>query len=806
MAFGVWHAGGTVVPLMHIATDLEIQNIIKAANLNCLFISPKLNKDSDFEVPEVLSMDFKTSQNQKRSTLGNLMRDAPYDLPAQLKHGTRTHHDDMAVLIFTSGTTGNPKGVVLSHRNIVSNIIATYDLVPSVEGGRAVSVLPLSHMFELIAGFTIAHIKGICVSYPNSLKPEDVLGEMKLHRATMLASVPLFFEVIDRAIQEKLNSLPMIIRGILNLWQPLVRKFPWLGKFIFRKVHNIFGGHIKFFVTGGAKIDSEIVRRFYSLGLPVLQGYGLTETSPILTLTTLGDHNYASVGKAISSIKIKIENPNANGEGEICVSGASVFSGYHENQAATLGVLKEGWFHTGDVGFVDEEGYLYITGRAKDIIVTANGKNVYPEELEDILRPSTLFSEITVLGLNSGRGEVVHAVVVPSSLTPQDPLEQREAVIQEIDRRCLALSDYKRVQSVSISYEELPKTPTKKVRKHLLREMVVQGKFDKGAQTKSRGSRTLLDKNIENESWLYKKISLITKKTDLFKEADLRHDLGIDSLTFIELISALETSYGVRVPDEDFDKIHTVSDLLSRLEKAHQDMPVENKPEEVKNKKVFNYKNNNGFLMNTTRLWVHVFFIRPFLKIYFRFQVLGYETFKDVNNFIMTPNHSSHLDLLCVLSALPLSKLNQTYAVAADDYFFNHWFKSFIVRLVFNAIPFERKARVEKGFKVCEEILQNGGSLVIFPEGTRSISGKMVSFKPGVGRLLANQKFNAIPIYIKGAFDAFPKGASMPRPRKVSLYIGSPRHFIDEKIDLSGYQSVGLKLQGDVETLRDQLS
>ena len=208
--------------------------------------------------------------------------------------------------------------------------------------------------------------------------------------------------------------------------------------------------------------------------------------------------------------------------------------------------------------------------------------------------------------------------------------------------------------------------------------------------------------------------------------------------------------------------------------------------------------------MNLLRYLVHGTLIRPLLKIFFKFKVFNQKEITSRSNFVITPNHSSHLDLLTVLSSVPLAQVNRTYAVAADDYFFNHPLKAFIVRLLFNAIPFERKARAERSFKVCEDILRGGGSLVIFPEGTRSPSGQMGVFKPGVGRLLASQGYVAIPAYINGAFEAFPKGATLPKPRPISVFFGEPAKFINVPATSLGYLGIAETLQKDLDELKNR--
>ncbi len=781
VAIATWHAGGTLVPIMHILTDFEVQNILNAAKVDILYVSSKLKKKGDFGASDLRSLDFKSLGEKIETTIKS-------EFSVSLSNLKST-----AVLIFTSGTTGQPKGVMLTHENILCNILDCVDIIPGKKGDRAVSILPLSHMFELTAGFIIALLKGVTISYPDSLKPDDVLKEMRLHKATLLAAVPLFFEIIDRNIQGKLKKLPSFVRKVFLSLGPVVMRFPFLGKIIFRTVHQAFGGHVKFFASGGAKIDPEIILRFQRLGFRMLQGYGLTETSPIISFTTYKNHRFGSVGKVVPSLRLKIDSPNPSGDGEICVQGKSVFAGYFENPQSTAEVIRQGWFHTGDLGRLDQNGFLFITGRIKDMIVTPNGKNVYPEEIEEILRQSPKINEVAVLGIDSVKGESIYAVVSPN---PVGYYSKKE-LTDEVNLLCQVLADYKRVQIVRILNGEFPKTPTKKIKKHVIRELILGGKLDSVSNDGANQSvQTFLNLENPDEKWLSEKLAAITRKTEIWREAQLKTDLGIDSLTFMEIVSLLETQKSVVVPDNQFEKILKVADLLKLMSDGESVLSVQ------KVKADFDYRKNNSLMNNVLRLIVHGLFVRPLMKLLFGFRVTGREKMgTKKRGLVFTPNHTSHLDLLSVLSSRPLFELNKTYAVAADDYFFNTPFKAFIVRIFFNGVPFERKARVERSFRVCEKILEEGGNLVIFPEGTRSVSGLMAQFKPGVGRLLAGKEYLAVPGLIRGAYEAYPKGAKFPRPHRVSIEFGDPLHFNNLEVQTSSYATVASHLQEAVKKI-----
>ncbi|MBK9295031.1 MAG: AMP-binding protein [Oligoflexia bacterium] len=787
MALATWRAGGVLVPLMHIASEAEVTTIIKTAGLDALFISPKLYKNNNHNVSQVYALDFKIRKSPAElQTLGELLQQVKF-FDASKMEPTKTKAEDLAILIFTSGTTGYPKGVMLSHKNVITNILDVIDIIPTDGVKRLVSVLPLSHMFELVGGFIVVHLKGACISYPDSLKPDDVIKELKAQKATALASVPLFFEILDRTIEEKIKALPKALQVIVDNLKKLVLLFPPLGKVFFSNIHDGFGGEVKYFMSGGAKIDPQIIERFKSVGIQMFQGYGLTETSPVISFTSIGQDKYGSVGKVVNSLKIKIHEP-INGEGEICVKGPSVFMGYFNNPEATSAVIKDGWFHTGDIGHVDDEGFVFITGRKKDIIVTPNGKNVYPEEVEYYLKDSPHFQEVSVLGIDQGRGEVVHAVLVTNL--------DSEKTWKEIERLSEKLADYKKVAAITITQSELPKTVTKKVKKHVLREIILNNQWGSsgGSEAQVLGEKLNLEDVVE--SWVSEKIIFISKKENFVKQSSLRNDLGIDSLTFMELISAAETKWEIGIADEDFEKIVTVNDFVKvcRRGKVNQQRSAK--------KMYFNYKANNYFWMNFFRLLFNIFIIRPFVKICFKHKVNNISAISSHQNFLITPNHTSHLDLLAIYASLPITQVNKTYAVAADDYFFNNYLKAFTVRLLFNAVPFKRRARIDESFRICEQILKEGGNLLIYPEGTRSTTGKLSEFKPGVGRLVAGEIYSVVPAYIKGAYDAFPKGSFFPRFLPVEVTFAQARKFTDfDKEDKKSLAEVAKLIEQDIRLL-----
>ncbi len=389
--------------------------------------------------------------------------------------------DDLAVLIYTSGTTGQPKGVMLSHRNIMSNVVASSQVISVSSADSFVSVLPLHHTFECTAGFLAPVYNGAMVSYVGSLKSRDIVDTMKDSRATIMLAVPLLYEKMFQGIMRKVGTQPAVTRTVFNMLMGVVKlgeKFnKRMGTTLFRSLRDKGGlGTIRFFVSGAAALPPEVARGFDRLGLRILQGYGLTEASPVVSVHRVDeDPKPDSVGPAINGVEVEIVEPDDTGVGEIIVRGENVMMGYYNNPDATAEVLKDGALYTGDSGWIDEDGHVHIAGRLKNVIVTRAGKNIYPEEIEGELVLSPYIAEALVFGAEdetSGE-EYVRAVVVPDfeyleeTGTPVDDESLSALINQEVRDRCRNLADYKRVREMELRKEEFSKTSTRKIKRFL---------------------------------------------------------------------------------------------------------------------------------------------------------------------------------------------------------------------------------------------------------------------------------------------------------------------------------------------------
>ncbi|NUM88829.1 MAG: AMP-binding protein, partial [Bdellovibrionales bacterium] len=796
-ALAAMNRGATLVPVAHVATAEEVLPVIREAR-------PKFS---------LLSVRATATQELTRVGMGaHLVWDLQQEAPLAAWTGdlapdeVRDSGETDAVLIFTSGTTGAPKAVPLTHANILVNAGDVRDLVTVTEKDHVVSVLPLSHMFEFTTGYVVPMLVGAGITYVKNLKADDLVRALKDSRATFLIAVPLLYDIIARGLQTKFAGLPRPAGRLLTVFMAFTRLCPSLGRVLFFFVHRAFGGRIRFFVSGGARLQPETFGFFQGLGLRVLQGYGLTETSPVLTAPSPEEAEADSVGKPLRNVEVGIfsdkgERHPAGVEGELWARGPSVFRGYM-NPEHDKGAFQDGWFRTGDLAVMDFRGMVRITGRLKDIIVTPAGKNVYPEEVEGAVLKSGLFLEATVLGVKgSDGGERVALVAVPDrSKFPSvcGDAEMAKTAQRAAMDACRSLSDYKNPQRIEIWFRELPKTITRKVKKHEVRKMLLE--TAPPAATARPGRRLDLSDRLEKAVADALQVIRRIPAEKVTTEDALVQDLGLDSLTFVELVCNVEKRFDARVDAIEFASVSTVESLLEALRRSLGTGPRTGagKVRFVE----FTPRDNLRFRYALPRRVLNAF-LRAGLRIHYSLEVEGREYLLQGGPFVFTPNHASHFDTLAVMAAIPGKDVHYTFAVAAKDYFFDRSWKALGARLLINALPFDRRARVDEGMRLCREALAEGGSLVIFPEGTRSPTGQIQEFRPGVGQLLAAQsRAKAVPVYISGAWDILPKGARAPRwGVKLRVAFGRPVDFSDLPASHEGYQEAARRLEKEVRAM-----
>jgi len=388
-----------------------------------------------------------------------------------------------AFIIYTSGTTGSPKGVEISFRNMLAQLTDIELIIPRffdvTKGISVLSILPMNHLFELTVGFSAFLYWGLSVYYTQSLKPKDILSIMREKEVNFMIVVPAFLKLLKTGIESEINNGPKSVKIAFNIMYNIAKRIPsyTIRKMMFKKIHDKFGGKFSGCIAGGAPLDISVADFFETIGIKVYQGYGLSETSPVVSVNIDKRDDLASVGKPLGSFEAKID-PKTD---EIMLKGPAVMKGYYNQPEMTAEVLEEdGWLHTGDMGRIDKQGNIYITGRIKNMIVLSGGKKVFPEEVETVLEKSQYFSEVCVLGSSRAGGskdgtEDIVAVIVPAeSLTKKitDDAELNRIVREEVKYLSNQLAAYKRPINIIITKEPLPKTTTRKVKRKEVKELI----------------------------------------------------------------------------------------------------------------------------------------------------------------------------------------------------------------------------------------------------------------------------------------------------------------------------------------------
>lgn len=388
-----------------------------------------------------------------------------------------------AFIIYTSGTTGAPKGVEITFRNMLAQLNDTEIVLPKFfnpdNGISVLSILPMNHLFELTIGFSAFLYWGLSVYYTHSLKPKDILSIMREKRINFMIVVPAFLKLLKAGIESEIKASPKAVQIGFKALYNIAKRTPSyrIRKMLFKKIHDKFGGNFNGCIAGGAPLDLDVADFFETIGIKVYQGYGLSETSPVVSVNVDKRGDLASVGRPLQSFEAKIDPKT----GEIMLKGPAVMKGYYNNPEMTAEVLDpDGWLHTGDVGRIDKDGHIYITGRIKNMIVLSGGKKVFPEEVETVLEKSDYFREVCVLGYSREGGskdgtEDIVAVVVPTEdliRKVNDDVELNRIVREEVKYLSNQLASYKRPINIVVVKDPLPKTTTIKIKRREVKELI----------------------------------------------------------------------------------------------------------------------------------------------------------------------------------------------------------------------------------------------------------------------------------------------------------------------------------------------
>jgi long-chain acyl-CoA synthetase len=631
--------------------------------------------------------------------------------------------DTLAEIVFTSGTTGDPKGVMLSHRNIASNAAAITSVVPLGPETRLLSILPLSHMYGLNPGLLAPMLMGASVVYPTSLQAPVLARTFRERKVTMLLAVPQVVKQLNNAVERRVDADGK--RESFERLHAIARHMPHpIRRLLFRPVLSRFGGGLRYLAVGAAAMNPVVARRWEEMGVTSLQGYGATETSPVIAFTRIERNRVGTVGEPIPGVEVRI-----GPEGEILVRGPNVFQGYWERPDATAAVMEDGWYRTGDHGTLDTEGFLTLQGRKKDMLVMPDGTKVHPADVEQVLISDPRVRDAAVVGLERPGGDIqVHAVLIL-----HDPVEADEVVRQANGK----LGGHQQVRGFTVWPEdEFPRTPTLKVKKPEIVAWIQAAAEDAAPPSGTDAAAAAAGSAIER---LVAQLEGV--RTDAIgPDARLSADLGIDSLGRVELLSLAEETLGVYIDDGDLDPEETLAQLQARVDAAG---PGTAPPEGI-----FGWPLNP--LVGALRIGLQQAIILPLVTIFYRRPVRGLEHLAGLRGPVMfAANHHLHNDNALILLAIPLRmRWKLSVAAAADDIFGNP-LRGFLAAVLGNAFPMAREGAVRRSLDLLGARLDRGFNVLIYPEGKLTVDGPLQDFKSGTGLVAIHGAIPVVPMRLK---------------------------------------------------------
>ena len=645
--------------------------------------------------------------------------------------------NETAVIIYTSGTTGSPKGVMLSYDNLLVNIEAvTTDVNVYTSDDLVMVLLPLHHIFPLMGTLVIPLSIGGTIAFSPSMASEDIMATLQ-HGITIIIGVPRLYNLIRKGIKDKIDK-----SAIAKLLFRIAEKKNSLSfsRKIFGSVQKKFGGHIKYMVSGGAALDKEVAKDYLTLGFEILEGFGMTECAPMITFTRPGKVLPGSAGQPLKTNEVKIV------DGEIVNRGRNVMQGYYNRPEETAAILKDGWLYTGDLGYLDDDNRIFITGRKKEIIVLSNGKNINPEEIENKIQSMT--EVITEIGVFE-KQDMLHAVIYPDYQKAKElGIENVEEMIkwQVIDKYNQSVTPYKKVMKFSLIKEPLPRTRLLKLKRFLFPklEMISKEKLE-----------SIVEPDFQ-EYVLIKDFLKQQKEMTIHPSDHLEIDLGLDSLDKVNLGVYLESNFGVKLTESELVAFPNIVELAENIRDRKTKLSVE----AIDWGKIF----KEHLDLDLPKSWVTHNIMKNiakvFLKLYFRLKGEGLENLPD-GPFILAPNHQSFFDGLFVAVFLKNKLMKQTYFYAKEKHVKNKFLK--LVAAKSNVIVMDL-TDLKTSLQKMAEVLKRGKNIIIFPEGTRTQTGEIGDFKKTFAILSRELNVPIVPVAISGAYDALPRGTHFPKP------------------------------------------
>ena len=661
---------------------------------------------------------------------------------------------DLVQILYTSGTTGEPKGVMLSHENIYTNTTSALTRIVINKNYQLLSLIPLSHVFEQVAGFFGVIFSGAKTTQLKSRRPSEMVKVMQNEKVNGIITVPAFFILFQKKIEERAKKAGNYRK--LQKTLKFSRKFPFfIRKLIFKKIHKVFGNKLEKVVCGAAPLPLETELFWENIGVRVVKGYGLTETSPVLTVSNERKNILGSAGQAIPGVRLRL-----NEKKEIWALGRNTTPGYYKNKKATEKLYHGRWLRTGDLGEFDDKGNLFIKGRLKNMILKPSGLNVYPEDIEKALDKNPEIKESCVLGISHGQDIITTAVLL---LEEKIPNKEVKKIISETNK---SLEFHQKIQDHIVwKKKDFPRTLTLKVKRR-----------DVESEVKKK---TYLHTESEDELiQILAKLSYLNSN-EIKENSKLFCDLGFDSLKVIVLSTYIEEKMRVEIDEYLINADTTVKNLRDLISQG-VDQSKRLKLNEIMFSPIF----------YPLKILISEIAYFSASRFYTSVNVKGRENLKKIKTqFILTPNHASHLDFPTMARFLPIRHRVRMGMGAAADYFFKTGsLKSEIISRSFSyclgGFPLSRikKGRsdssIKQSFEFIGKIIDRGWSVALSPEGTRSTTGKINKFKPGIGIIVKESRLPVIPVKLKGLHEILPPHSRWPKKRgPVEIIFGKPIYY-----------------------------
>ena len=734
--YAVWANGSTLVPVDSNSSSEELAFALADSQSDAVLVS----RENLATAKEALE---KSGSSAKLVDISEFFANAEYRDPEK---GASIERElsDLALIVYTSGTTGTPKGVMLTFANMAANMTAVEEAKYYFPKIRVFAMLPFHHILPLMGTMAMPLSIGGKVVIPPSLAPEDLAATLQKHNVDMVISVPRFYEMLHSNIMAKIgqskiaSAMFAAAKAIGNIK---------LSQFLFGVIHKKFGGAIKFWISGGAALDKKVWSDLFALGFTIREGYGMTECAPIIAFPRIDNIKMGSPGQALTGIDVRIA------DGEIIVRGANVTSGYYNRPEETDESIRNGWLYTGDLGYIDDDGFIFITGRRKEIIVLANGKNVNPAEIEiklqrqspDVLEAGVLMSDNTLSAVIRVPQALVNALGTDGAKE-----KIRNEAILPYNRDA---ATYKRIIKISLTTDELPRTRVGKLKRHLLPAYVDN---ETRAQAKPPAP--------EPDGEVYAQLKAVVEKQISLPfdcDAHMEMDLGLDSLGKISLQCFVKENYGVEVSELDFQTYPTLRKFAEMVE-TNRDADFDGEAKDISWGEIISHTDDVVLRKPNPLHFLSIAIFRGLTKLLYKVEISGGQNAPEGRPLILACNHQSYIDGILAVGNSSKTQIYKTYFFAKIRNIIRSGFVRKFAECS-NVIIMDINDNVKDSIIKLARALRDGNRIVIFPEGTRTKDGDVAEFRQTFAIIAKETASPVVPVCISGAFENIPVGKTLPK-------------------------------------------